>query len=583
MKTLIISLLCMILFIPSLLAQSVVGDWEGTLEVQGTSLPVIFHIVEGADGSLSGTMDSPKQGASGIPMDAVGFENGMLTIKAASMGLNYSGKVLEGRVKGKFMQGGMTLPLALKPVAQKVKKEQLPVKTLASHPVAGDWYGALETMGMKLRLVFHVSENADGSLSATLDSPDQKAFGIPANEVTFKEEKLTIHIPTSQFLYEGVLDEKSATMKGILKQLGQEIPLNMSREEIAVEKVKRPQTPKAPYNYEVEEVTFVNESAAIELAGTLTKPKGAGPFPVAVMISGSGAQDRNEEILEHKPFWVIADYLTQQGIAVLRFDDRGFGESEGDFASATSADFATDVDAAVAFLRDRKDIDAGKVGLIGHSEGGMIAPMVASRDKEIAFIILLAAPGISSLELMPMQVEISGKASGVPAKMAKMNAETMKGAYEIMVKEHASEEALQEELRAYFQAAYAAFPEAHQPPVEDLDRMIASNAKQLSTPWFQYFIKFDPSDYLRQVKCPVLAINGAKDVQVPAKVNLEGIKASLKQGGNRNVVTHNLKDLNHLFQNCETGSVLEYGKIEETFSVEVLELMEKWLLERPLR
>ncbi len=574
MKRFIFLLLTFLLLAPFAYAQDIVGDWEGTLEVQGTELPVIFHILE-EDGSLKATMDSPMQGATGIPMDEVSFEGSTLKIKAASMGMNYEGKLLEKAVKGKFSQGGMGFPLELTRAQAKVEKE---IKTDSAIPVTGDWYGTLETMGVELRIIFHITESADGSLNATLDSPDQKVLGIPAQEVLFEKNQLKINIPRGNFLYEGEYDAEKNELTGVLKQMGQELSLNMSREEVEEQVINRPQTPKGPFAYEVEEVTFVNVKAdSIQLAGTLTKPKGKKAFPAAILISGSGPQDRNEEILQHKPFWVIADYLTSKGYAVLRYDDRGVADSEGDFKTATSVDFASDVAAAVAYLRSRKDIDASKIGMIGHSEGGIIAPMVASNDKQIAFIILLAGPGIPSIDLMPMQIEAVGLAADVPPKMAKLNAKTMDGAYKILNKGADSKEELEQKLSAYLKEAYSNYPEADIPTPENMEATVQANVRQMTTPWFQYFMKFNPNDFLRKVKCPVLAINGDKDVQVPAKVNLEGIQQSLKRGGNRKVTIHSMKNLNHLFQESETGSVMEYGKLEETFSPKVLEIMSDWL------
>ena len=288
------------------------------------------------------------------------------------------------------------------------------ISTIFSQDVSGTWNGILKVQGMQLSLVFHINKTENG-FSSTMDSPDQKAFGIPVTTTNFENLKLTIAIANARIEYEGVLGA-DGNINGTFKQSGQSFPMNLSKGKLEKEIIKRPQEPKNPYSYYTEEVVFENKVANINLAGTLSLPTKEGVFPAVILITGSGAQNRDEELLGHKPFLVIADYLTKNGIAVLRFDDRGTAMSKGDFKTATTLDFSTDVEAALQYLQTRKEIDQKKIGLIGHSEGGIIAPMVAAKSKNVSFIILLAGTGIPGDELLLLQQELIGRASGISEK-----------------------------------------------------------------------------------------------------------------------------------------------------------------------
>jgi pimeloyl-ACP methyl ester carboxylesterase len=316
----------------------------------------------------------------------------------------------------------------------------------------------------------------------------------------------------------------------------------------------------------------------IELAGTLTLPEGDGPFPVALLISGSGPQDRNEEIMGHKPFLVLADYLTRRGVAVLRFDDRGVGESGGDFASATTLDFTRDVLAGVEYLKTRPEIDPNRIGLIGHSEGGLIAPLAASQSSDVAFIVLMAAPGTTGEEITMQQVELLLKASNVPDSVIAQQLEMQAAIFDI-VRDVQDVEQTVEELKSILLAPYATLSEEEKAALGDVETQVMLEISQLLSPWYQFFMTYDPQPTLRQVTCPVLAINGSKDVQVPADPNLKLIEQALKEAGNENVTIVELPDLNHLFQTAQTGLPDEYYSIEETMSPVALEVMGDWLVE----
>lgn len=440
--------------------------------------------------------------------------------------------------------------------------------------ITGKWHGVLEVQGMQLVLSFNI-EKTDSGFISTMDSPDQGAIGIPVDETTFSNSEIILNAPNLGVKYVGVLGRDNI-ISGNFKQGGMSVPLNLSREKIEKKISKRPQNPSEPFPYHSEDITFKNIKANIEFAGTLTLPNTTGIFPVVVLISGSGPQDRNEEILEHKPFLVISDYLTKNGIGVLRFDDRGTALSTGDFASANSADFATDVEAAVAYLKTRKEVNKNKIGLIGHSEGGMIAPMVASKDKDIAFIILLAGTAMPGDEFLLLQqkylLEAMKTTKDVKLAMTNLN----KNAFKI-VKNSTDKVTLQQELSKVIRLDLGNILKA-QGLEENIDEsIINAQVRQLMSPWMQFFIKYDPAPTLSKVKCPVLALNGSKDLQVPADENLSAIRNALTRGGNKRFTIKELPGLNHLFQECHTGLPDEYGEIEETFSPLALADILSWI------
>ncbi|WP_100610665.1 alpha/beta hydrolase family protein [Confluentibacter lentus] len=341
----------------------------------------------------------------------------------------------------------------------------------------------------------------------------------------------------------------------------------------------RPQEPKEPFNYTSEDITFINYTAdSIPLAGTLTLPKHIKNPPVAILISGSGAQNRNEELMGHKPFLVIADYLTKNGMAVLRYDDRGVGESKGNFQTATTFDFATDVEAAIDYLKSRKDIDASKIGLIGHSEGGLIAPMVASRNKDIAFIILLAGPGINGADILKTQARKAGELAGTPEGFLDENERLASIIYDI-IRTNTDEDIIKTKITKALNDYKTNNPMSVIAPYIT-PVMIEQQLSILKSVWICNFIRIEPKDYLEKTTCPVLALNGSKDFQVIPDINLEGIKNGLEKAGNKDVTIKEIEGLNHLFQTAETGSMQEYNKIEETFSPMALEIIKNWILER---
>lgn len=438
--------------------------------------------------------------------------------------------------------------------------------------ITGQWNGILKVPGAQLAVVFNVSSN-NNIFTSTMDSPDQKAFGIPTTSTSFENSTLKIALSNLRIEYDGILG-KDNIITGTFKQGGQSFPLNLSREKIEKEKLIRPQEPVKPFPYYAEEVNFENKSAGISLAGTLTLPKKEGVFPVVILISGSGPQNRDEELLGHKPFLVLSDYLTKNGIAVLRFDDRGTAASKGDFKSGTSLDFSTDVEAGVQFLLSRKEIDKKKIGLVGHSEGGLIAPIVASKSKNIAFIVLLAGPGIEGDQLLLLQQELIAKAKGTSDSDIQKTKEMNQKAFQI-VNKYKDPQELKTQITNYITEISKNDPD--KPENVTLEEYVNSQVAKITNPWMTYFLRYNPEPALEKVKCPVLALNGEKDLQVPPKENLEAIKKALTKGGNKNVTIKEIPNLNHLFQECKSGSPEEYSKIEQTFSPIAMNEILQWI------
>ncbi len=443
-----------------------------------------------------------------------------------------------------------------------------------SQDISGQWNGALKIQGTQLRIVFHISKTADGYTS-TMDSPDQGAKGIPVSSTVFENSKLKLEISAIKFEYAGEL--KGKIFEGSMKQNGMEFPMNLSKEEIAKQTFVRPQEPKKPYPYYSEDVTFQNTSANITLAGTLTLPNKEGDFPAVILITGSGPQNRDEEILGHKPFLVLSDYLTRNGIAVLRYDDRGVGQSKGDMKTATTADFAMDAESAVAYLKTRKEINKNKIGLAGHSEGGIIAPLVASRSKDVNFIVLMAGTGLRGDKILLYQQEAIARASGGAETDIQKTKSVNSKAFDLVLKAK-SDEALKTDLKKFLIESQQSSPSVNKPKGITDDEFVGIQLNQIISPWMLYFIRFDPATTLEKVKCPVLAIDGEKDLQVPAKASLEAIDKAIKKGGNKQVTIKEFTGLNHLFQECKTGLPSEYINIDQTFSPLAMEEISRWIL-----
>ncbi|WP_264520024.1 alpha/beta hydrolase family protein [Flavobacterium sp. N1994] len=441
-----------------------------------------------------------------------------------------------------------------------------------SQEIIGSWGGELDIQGNKLPLIFNIKQKGN-QLVSTMDSPMQGAKDIAISQTTFEKNELTLVSTTMQLQFKGSLNVDK--IEGTFTQGPMSLPLILTRKKDGESVLKRPQTPQPPFNYKIEEVTFINPIDKNTLAGTLTTPSNKKEFPVVVLITGSGQQNRNSEIFGHQSFWVIADDFAKKGIGVLRVDDRGIGGSDGLTMSVTTKNFADDTNAAVDFLAQK---GFSKIGLIGHSEGGIIAPMVASQNPKVKFIITMAGPGIPTDELLILQTNAIAKASGASDDAIKSGEETNRKLY-ALVKNHTGND-LQGELKKVLIASMQKLPEEQQPDAKEIATVAEQESKKISIPWYTYFLKINPDVYWSKLKIPVLAMNGTKDLQVISKENLAGIKASLEKAKNKQFEIIELPNLNHLFQEAKTGTVEEYGQLEQTIAPVVLDKMSSWILKR---
>ena len=444
--------------------------------------------------------------------------------------------------------------------------------------MVGIWQGTLDAGVMKLRLAVHIAAGANGGYTSTLDSLDQNAMGIPIEETTISGNKVRLDMPALHAQFEGVLNAAGSEIAGTFTQ-GEALPLTLKHVD-KVETPARPQEPKPPFPYEAVDVGY--ESGGVHLAGTLTMPRGQGPFPAALLISGSGPQDRDESLMGHKPFWVIADYLSRNGIAVLRVDDRGVGKSTGSSTGATLDDMAGDVLAGVSYLKGRKEIDGRHIGVIGHSEGGMVGPLAAARSAEIAFVVMLAGPGVSfqkAIDSGQSQAEAIMRQAGAPEDAIAWNNAMQNMMLRVLRADRDPKDALRD-MQAELEKMKANLPEAQRAAM-DAPQAAAQAKQQFEasvTPEMRTILLFDPAEVLRKVQAPVLALNGSRDMQVLAKANLPGIVAALAEGGNSDYTVAELPGLNHLFQSCKACTLGEYAQIEETFSPLALATVRDWLL-----
>jgi pimeloyl-ACP methyl ester carboxylesterase len=446
--------------------------------------------------------------------------------------------------------------------------------------VEGNWLATLDVAGAKFRIALKIQKTADG-YAAKFDSLDQGQKDLPIDSIVLNGDKLTFTAAKFGVNYEGTLNTAGDEIAGTLNQGPNATPVVFKRIG-ELPKFNRPQEPKKPYPYDEEEVSYRNQKDNIKIAGTLTLPRGGGPHPVVLLITGSGPQDRNETIAGHRPFLVLADHLTRNGIAVLRLDDRGVGGTDVGSLSVTSENFAEDVLAGVNFLKQRKDINAKMIGLIGHSEGGMIAPMVAARSNDVAFIVLLAGPGQRGEDIIYAQTELIHKAQGTHVDTIRHTlalAKIINNVVKTETDEKCIEQKINEEFAAYDRTQGDLQKQLLAPAVAALKTYMP----MYKTPWYRYFITYDPAPVLKNVKIPVLALNGELDLQVPAKENLELIGAALKAGGNQDVTLKAFPKLNHLFQTSQTGLPSEYGQIDETMSPEVLKVLSDWILQRTVQ
>ena len=438
-------------------------------------------------------------------------------------------------------------------------------KADADADVAGTWLGSLAAGGPPLRIVFNLTRDAGGGYQGTVDSPEQGVFAAPVSAVDVTGRHVVIGLAAFGASFDGDLADDGATIDGSFAQAGQVFTLVLVKQPGPID-YRRPQDPVPPFPYQSQDVTFTS-LAGVTLAGTLTWPQGAGPFKAVVLIAGSGPNNRNEELLNHRPFLVLSDALTQAGIATLRYDKRGVGASTGNYAAATSLDFATDARAAVQFLRGQSQFAVSSIGLVGHSEGGMIAPMVADGNAEVTFLVLLAAPGVSGDQIVISQQRAIAAADGVPAAVLDSDEAILRQLFGVIRATSTPAEA-EPMLRAILTAA--GIPAANQ------NAIIAT----LNTPWMRLFATYDPIPVLQRTTIPLLALTGSLDLQVLPDLNLPPIQAALTTAGNTAATVEEVAGLNHLFQHATTGSPSEYAMIDETMAPEVLSRVATWIVAR---
>lgn len=469
--------------------------------------------------------------------------------------------------------------------------------TSQAQNLTGTWQGTLDVQGNQIPIVFHIKKDSTNKWIATFDSPSQHAFNLPCSEVIVKDDSIILIMAILNGKYAGLANTDKSQIAGSWFQGPGSLPLTVKKtsDTTTVKEQKRPQTPRPPFSYHSEDVLYSNAGHTIQFGGTLTYPKtdslknsdAVHSYPAVILITGSGQQDRDETLYGHKPFAVIADYLTRQGFVVLRVDDRGMGKTTGIFSEATSMDFAKDLEAGLDFLEKQPMVNKNKIGLIGHSEGGMIAPIVADERKEIKFIILLAGPGIPIIDLMQQQMEAVSISNGATAAVAKANGQLMRIVWEETLKNEDSATTFHH-IRTKIENWYGTLDTATLAKFKKLDTASINNQigqamTALNGKWYKYFISFNPQPYLEKMDCKVLALNGSKDVQVIAVTNLNGIKQSLQKSKSPKYDVIEIPGLNHLFQTCIQCNPTEYNDLEETFSPVALELMGNWLKENVQR
>lgn len=553
--------------------------WNGTLKDGNRELRMRFRVLQDDEGEMSVRLDSLDEGISNL-FGELTHEGDSVVVEFSAVGARFEGTMNDAanEIDGEWKQRGASLELDL---------ERAETLEIDEPNVVEIWTGTMDAGIRKLRMQFRVVED-DESRSVLMDSLTEGINGVPG-EYSFDDGEVTFKFGGGNATYSGTLNDGENEIEGNWEQSGVKIPLTLERKEESESdeeyRPNRPQTPEPPFPYEAVEVKVPNTDADVVLSGTLTLPEGDGPFPAAILVSGSGPQDRDETLLEHKPFLVIADALSRRGIAVLRYDDRGVGGSTGEFGEATTKDFANDASACVDFLMEHESIDANAIGIIGHSEGGLVGPLVAASRDDLGYVVMLAGPGVTGEEIIYAQTRRIAGASGESESNLDAQEKMLRSVIEIIKSDLSAEE---EEAKIN-EAIEVALQELdfEDPDVDDVEAAKATAKEQMKaqfgqfqTPWFRFFLVHDPAPVLKQVECPVLSLIGEKDLQVPYDQNIPVITKALEAAPTTDVEIVMLPELNHLFQHSDTGSPLEYQDIEETFDPATLELMADWIRER---
>ncbi|QEG20499.1 alpha/beta hydrolase family protein [Mariniblastus fucicola] len=544
--------------------------WKGVLDAGIAKLRLQLEMTPDADGWKAKLISIDQGNAEMVP-DSITRDEDSLSFEIRKLAVKYEGKIdaEAGTIEGTFVQAGQSMPLKF----EKGEKAK-PTTHIQT------WQGTMDAGGRKFDFQFRVFQDEDEKLSAKLDSYSERIFGLSCTVEHGADGTITVEVPISKALYVGTLSDDMQTIDGKWKQAGGEFDLKLTQ--VSLDETRppkapeRPQTPKGPFPYRVREMIFENSAADIKLAATLTVPKEKDKPPVAILINGSGPQDRDESIADHKPFWVVADHLSRNGIAVFRYDERGVGRSTGTFEGATSADLATDVEAAIDYLKGRRDVDPTRIILIGHSEGGLLAPMIAARRDDVAGVVLLAPPGVNGVKVVINQSRLIAEASGTAdEEELQMQEKILELAFELLKSQPETNDDFYEQFEAKTAEVMGEDAEKF-----ELVPEIEVAVRQLDTPWFRYFAKYEPGPALEKTKCPTLVLIGEKDLQVDPKLNLPPIKAALAKSGNQDVTIEQLSGLNHLFQTCESGSPSEYMAIEQTFAPKALKEISQWINKR---
>lgn len=551
--------------------------WTGTLNANGQKLRLEIQITTNEKKS-SGQLTSLDQGNTKLDLDEVKTTKAKLSFSIPKIGAKFSGKYSDDKksVVGTFQQGGAKLSLTLvnsdgNDNAEKPSKEKL----------ESAWIGKLDMGVMNPVMQFRIVTKENGETGAYFDSITEGMTGFAATH-SLKDGKLEFKVGKIRLTYDGKLNAAGDEAEGTWSQGGRALPLKLKRSDTEYDNLNvwenRPQRPVAPFPYDAEEVTFENKVDGLTLAGTLTVPKKPGRHPVVILISGSGPQDRDESLMEHKPFLVLADYLTRRGIAVLRYDDRGTAKSTGKFGPATTEDFARDASAAVDFLKQHSKINPKEIGLAGHSEGGLIAPMVVGLRDDVAFVALLAATGVDGVTISISQGEAMLRAAGTSEDSIKVELAASRAVIDVVIKAGKGEN-FDSALDNAIETVIKEMPEADQEEGGNkLREGIKIQKKRLTSNWMRFFLSYDPRPALTKIECPVLAITGSKDLQVLPDLNVPEIRKALIAGGNKDFEIVELEGLNHLFQECNTGAMDEYAGIQETFNPKALKRIGDWMV-----
>jgi len=548
------------------LSHDLKGSWLGFLILPtGEKVHVVVNIRNDDGPEYVGSFASPDQTSQQLPIQSFAVKGDSVRIEIANPRARIVGAFsADGNtITAQFLQGGASFELVFH-------------RSLI-------YLGALGAGDDQLRLAFKIAAD-DGKQIGTLESLDQGDQEFTLDSIIFNKTELSFAALSIVAEFSGTHPVSGDHVTGTWHQGGHDTQIELQHV-AAVPVIRRPQDPVKPYPYIEEIVTVPDTVAHIKLAGTLTIPKGKGPFPAVFLITGSGAQNRDEELLGHRPFLVLADYLTRKGIEVLRVDDRGIGSSTGNFLTATSRDFAMDAKSAIQFLKTRKEVDPKQIGLIGHSEGGMIAPMVAAHDtafysdpNDVAFIVLLAGPGVKVAELMDIQRAMLSRVGGMSEAAIALSGHYLRQSDSVVIA-GGSPKAIRPILDSLWTLAFnAQTGKESEDNKPNVDQIRYAQVQQMLSPWYRYFIAYDPAPVLMKVHCPVLAINGSLDHQVSAKEDLDGIRTALSAGGNKDYEVKELPDLNHLLQKATTGSGAEYQLIKETINPAALETVSSWIL-----